>query len=143
MSVIDHSQAPGAGAGAREDTRPDAALMALPGELRERLARLAGARDEDAEVAIATFDYGYRAVLESYDLITTSLPGTALPGRARKERPEVSDPRLRVNLTDLGRAVIAACAAPTSDSEEIAERAQQLHHRFMEELAFETEEASS
>lgn len=72
----------------------NAAMTALPAPLERKLAALDGAPADAAEAAITLFPFGYRALLEAYDLITTTGDG----------------PQTRVSLTPLGLAVIAACA---------------------------------
>ena len=121
-----------------EATPVNDALTALTGELRQKLAALAGTPDSGIELAIGLFPYGHRAILESYKLITTSVSRSA-----RKSEDVEEDPRLQVHLTDLGRQVIEACVTSQGDTRELVERAQALHRRFSDKLEFETEEAES
>jgi hypothetical protein len=117
----------------------EAAMMALTEELRESLGALAGSPDEFAEQAIGIFPYGHRAILQTYDLITTSTSRSK--ERVAGERGE--DPRLKIHLTDLGRTVIATCASPRAAGEDVAARAEQLRRRFQNDLPYKTREAES
>jgi hypothetical protein len=144
MSTSDLTRATGApprsaAAEVAEASPVNDALTALTGELRQKLAALAGTPDSGTEMVIGLFPYGHRAVLESYKLITSSVSGSA----RKSEEDAEENPRLQVHLTDLGRQVIEACASSQSDTRELVERAQALHRRFSAELAFETEEAES
>jgi hypothetical protein len=106
----------------------DAALEALDDDLKARLAMLGDAPERIAELAIGLMPMGYRSLLEGYDLVE------AVPLEGSEEGiAEGNDPRQRLHLTDLGRAVIAACAQsahglrPDVDLDERAERLKTLY----------------
>lgn len=107
----------------------EGALEALTGELRQKLAQLAGTPEEEAETIIGLFPYGYRTVLENYKLI-----GTSLARSARRPEGDAENPRLQVHLTDLGRGVIDSCAASREEVDDLMQRVRQLHDRFSDNL---------
>jgi hypothetical protein len=123
---------------ASEVSSVGAALTALTGELRQKLAALSGTPDDGIELAIGLFPFGHRAILQSYELITTSVSRSG-----RKDEEVEENPRLQVHLTPLGRQVIEACAVSLRETQDLVERAQELHQRFSDKLEFETEEAES
>jgi len=102
------------------------ALEALTGELRQKLAKLAGTPEEEAETIIGLFPYGHRAVLENYKLISSSLAG--------RSEDDAENPRLHVRLTDLGREVIDSCVASQEEVDDLAQRSRELHDRFSDHL---------
>ena len=119
----------------------DEALAALDPDLVSRLAALADAPASAAEMAISLLPYGYRAVLETYELIDTTHPVSG-----RSDRAEQNDPRQRVHLTPLGRTILAACADLASQRrapDDLTDRAERLTIRYGGQVPFETTRARS
>jgi hypothetical protein len=83
---------------------PKIPQKALPPDLRGQLAALADADHRTAALAIASLPFGYRLLLESYNLV--SLIGDH--GHPGQVRPTASQ---RYEITDAGWSVIKACSA--------------------------------
>ncbi len=80
---------------------------------------------------IGLFPYGHRTLLENYELISTSLSGSA---RKSESENDSESPRLQVHLTDLGREVIESCVASREEVDDLVRRARELHSRFSDHL---------
>jgi hypothetical protein len=134
-------QPPEAERSAPERSAPsaDAALAALPDDLRGRLGRLAGAPDAAVELAIGLLPYGYRALLVSYGLVEI-----VAPDDERSALPSEEDPRRRVRVLELGEKIIEACADPPEPLgaiDEVVDQAAELRNRYGPEPPFEAEKA--
>src|SRR3954470_12965165 len=84
----------------------DAAMAALSEQLKRDLALLHDAPPDVVERSIGLLPYGWRELLETYELIVVSRPGAEVEGKGEQ-------PLTRIAITDLGRAVIEACANPS------------------------------
>lgn len=112
----------------------DGPFQALPDGLKERLSALARAPQQVAELAISLFPFGYRALLEAYDLIAITSPSAA-DGHS----VDPDDPRQRTRLTPLGRGIIDACAddrTNTTSSGDLQRRGDVLREKYGDELPF-------
>jgi len=130
-------QAVGSDPGGPDSSAIDDALAALPADLKARLGALVDAPQAAAELAIALFPYGYRALLSSYRLVETAVPSDV-------NEAELDHPRRKIRLLDLGKRIIEACAAPPEPVGPVADlesEASDLRERYGEDLPFETEEA--
>lgn len=81
----------------------------LPKRLRAYLAALAVANETAAELAITALPFGYRSLLETYNLITVTGPG-ADARDTETDEATVPRPGQRYRLTKAGWDVIKACA---------------------------------
>ena len=96
----------------------------LPAPVRRVLADLDGAPRQVAETTIGLLPFGARALLEAVKVTKTTTP----QAEGQDAVEQGNEPRQRIELTDWGRKVIAACAADDRviDEEQLDRRAAQV-----------------